>query len=580
MKDKKTSKIGLELAKAMIKHQSRSLFLILFFTILSSTCLSIGIYLDKKVVDSIQKLEVERFLLYLILGFGLEILFAFVSNQLEVRKIDFSYATSMEFTKTVIEKMKRISFEVLEDRKNLDCIERVYSLSEEFSKSVELCFQLFSKTTLIISYAVVLGAVVWYFPIVIIVFAFPYFYLLKVQGMERYRQEVEVSTDTRKVSYLFQLLSEREYQKEIKTFHLTKYLSDKYFVLREKLWRKRKKLLVRHSFMMVFVTLIKNISFLICITITCILVIRKETTIGSFLILMSAIDGLRNSTIEILDIFGEYYEKGIHIKDIDEFLLFPEEYVEQGKKIKDKTIKIENLSFSYPHSKKSVINNISTTIYSNEIVAIVGENGSGKSTFLHLLLGLYQPKNGTIWIGDNPLQEVIKDMREKTGCLLQHFNRYQGTIEENLVGNKQLTMKDKEKVKGLLDFVEMLPKQWNTSLGQLEEDGIDLSGGNWQRIALARALLKKDSEFLVLDEPVSAFDPKVENIVNEQIRTFCKNKTAILISHRLSVTRVCDRILVFDNGQIVEDGTHDELMEKHGEYYTMYMAQQSLYKTE
>lgn len=578
MNHREKQNIGFDIAKEIVKNQKKYLFFILIFTIISSACLSVGTYLDKKIVDSIQRLEMDGFLLYLIFSFGMEIIFASVSNQLEVKKMEFSYQTSIQFTKKIIEKIKNISFEVLEERKNLDCMERVYALSEEVSNSVDLFLQLFSKITLVVSYAVVLGTVAWYFPIITIVLALPYFYMLKLQGLERYRQEVEISTDTRKLSYLFQVLSEREYQKEIKTFHLTKYLYEKYFGIRKKLWEKRKKLLMRHSFMMVVVTLVKNSSFLICMYITCMLVLKQETSIGSFILLISVIDGLRNSTLEILEILGEYNEKGIHIKDIDTFMLFSEEYEGEKKVIKDKTIHIENISFAYPNSKHYVIHDLSTTIHKNEIVAVVGENGSGKSTFIHLLLGLYQPNNGKIWIGDALLQEVVEDMREKTGCLLQNFNRYQGTIAENLVGNKQMRREEFEQVKGLLEFVEELPKHWDTPLGQFDEEGIDLSGGNWQRIALARALLKSESEFLILDEPVSSFDPKIENIVNQQIREFCSDKTAILISHRLSITRVCDRILVFDKGQIIEDGTHDDLMKQQGKYYEMYMAQQNLYK--
>lgn len=213
------------------------------------------------------------------------------------------------------------------------------------------------------------------------------------------------------------------------------------------------------------------------------------------------------------------------------------------------------------------------------MVAIVGENGSGKSTFVNLLLGLYEPQEGEIRVGNHLLREVLDDMREKTGVVLQNFNQYQFTIEENLLGNKKGSREDWEKMKPLLSFVEELPKTWQTPLGQLEEKGIELSGGNWQRIALGRAFLKKDSEFLLLDEPVSAFDPKIENEIYEQLPILCKNKTTILISHRLSVTKVCNRILVFDKGQIVEEGTHEQLMEKQGIYFKMYQAQQSLYET-
>ncbi len=562
----------------MIQEQKKCLGCIFMFTILSSLFLSISAYIDKEIVDSIQNFEKNKLLQWISFSLLLEIFAIDISNQLEVQKMEFSYKTSQRFMKKVIHKIKKIRFEILEDKKNLDLMERVYDQSEQISHMIYQVIHLFSRITSVISYSIVLGTVSWYFSVITIVMTLPYFFMLKRQGFERYKQEVETSTDTRKIDYLFQILSDREYQKEIKTFQLTKYLSKKYFNIRKKLWEKRKKMLIRHSFMAIAVTFIKNSSFLLCMIITCILIIRKQTGLGSFMLVISVIEGLRNSTLEILEIFGEYKERRFYFSDFSEFMKLPEEQEIKKEKIAEKTIRVENVSFRYPNAEEFALNKISTIIEENERVAIVGENGSGKSTFIHLLLGLYEPQDGEIRIGNDLLRDVVDDMREKTGVVLQDFNQYQFTIEENLVGNKKRSKENWEKIEGLLSFIEELPKMWKTPLGQLEKNGIELSGGNWQRIALGRALLKENSEFLLLDEPVSAFDPKIENEICEQLDILCKNKTTILIAHRLSVTKVCDRILVFQKGQIVEEGTHEQLMRKHGVYYKMYQAQQSLYQ--
>ena len=577
--DMRKKKEILSMIAEIIGGQKKCLFFLFVFTVISSLLLSMSAYVDKEIVDSIQRFEKNKLLHWISFSVLVEVIVIAISNQLEVQKMEFSYRTSIQFTKKVIHKIKKIRFELLEDKKNLDLIERVYEQSEQFPDMIHQGIRLFSRITVVISYVSVLGTVSWYFSLITIGMTIPYFFMLKRQGFERYEQEVEISTDTRKIDYLFQVLSSREYQKEIKTFQLTTYLSEKYFNIRKKLWKKRKKLLVRHSLMAIVVTFIKNSSFLICMVLTCILIIRKETGLGSFMLVLSVIEGLRNSTLEILELFGDYNEKGFYLSDFYEFMKLPEEQEKRREKIGEKTIRVENVSFRYPNARELALNKISTIIGENEMVAIVGENGSGKSTFVNLLLGLYEPQEGEIRVGNHLLREVLDDMREKTGVVLQNFNQYQFTIEENLLGNKKGSREDWEKMKPLLSFVEELPKTWQTPLGQLEEKGIELSGGNWQRIALGRAFLKKDSEFLLLDEPVSAFDPKIENEIYEQLPILCKNKTTILISHRLSVTKVCNRILVFDKGQIVEEGTHEQLMEKQGIYFKMYQAQQSLYET-
>ena len=567
--------------KEMIENQKKCLCLIVIGTIISSLFVSMSAYLDKEIVDSIQAFQKNKLLQWLILNFIVDVLLVLLSNQLEIKRAEFSYETSIQFTKKVIGKIKKLRFEVLEEKENLDRMERVYDQSEQVSDIIHQMIRLFSRITTVISYVIVLGTVAWYFPVITIILTVPYFVMLKKQGFERYEQEVEISTDTRKIGYLFQVLSRREYQKEIKTFALTSYLSNKYFALRKNLWDKRKKLLVRHSLMAIAVTFVKNSSFLICMGITCILIVKGKTSIGSFMLLISVIEGLRNSTVEILEILGSYNEKGLYLHDFYEFMQFQEEQEEANAvAIEGKTIEVKNVSFRYPNAKQWALHHISAAIRENEIVAIVGENGSGKSTFVHLLLGLYEPQSGDIFVGQYPLSEVLEDMREKTGCLLQSFNQYQMTIKENLTNQDEITKEEWKQVRKLLGFVEELPEGIETVLGQLEEKGIELSGGNWQRLALARAFLKQESEFLILDEPVSAFDPKVENEIYYQLREVCKNKTTILISHRLSVTQVCDRILVFDKGRIVEEGTHEQLMKQKGKYFSMYQAQQNLYQSE
>lgn len=235
-------------------------------------------------------------------------------------------------------------------------------------------------------------------------------------------------------------------------------------------------------------------------------------------------------------------------------------------------IELTKVSFSYPQTDKNVLDNISITIEENEKVAIVGENGSGKSTLIKLILGVYEPTSGYITIGGKKIQDVLNSFREIVVCIFQDFIRYQMSVRENIeVGNFGKINEDYNwEYSGFNDISEMV-------LGQLDENGKDLSGGQWQKLAIERALYRKKSQILILDEPLANLDPKAENELYENFTRMSKNKTVIMISHRLSAAKLCDRIIVLKKGSIVEYGTHEELMNLKGDYYKMFISQSSLY---
>ena len=243
------------------------------------------------------------------------------------------------------------------------------------------------------------------------------------------------------------------------------------------------------------------------------------------------------------------------------------------------TIQFRQVDFKYPGSASLTLKNIELTINKGEKIALVGENGSGKTTFIHVLLGLYKPTTGEVMIGGDPLADVIDSFRRKTVCVFQNFIKYQFSVADNIrAGNfGQEFQKQSLRIFHMEDFIDQLPQGLDTQLGQLENNDTELSGGQWQRLAIARALSRADSEILIMDEPTASLDPKVETQIYEEFSALCENKTTIMISHRLGVTRLCDIIYVFDQGEICEAGSHIELMNRRGKYYQMYTAQSYLY---
>lgn len=254
--------------------------------------------------------------------------------------------------------------------------------------------------------------------------------------------------------------------------------------------------------------------------------------------------------------------------------------------LKDKTIRFEQVSFAYPGSNELVISNLNLSIREGERIAIVGQNGAGKSTIAKLLLGLYQPTSGRVTFGGVPLPEVSPEIwQQHVTAILQDFTRYQFSVQENIGFGQLDKMNDMDaiveaaKITGAHDFITRLPKLYKTRLGREFKEGEDLSLGQWQKLALARAYLRQ-ANVIVFDEPTSALDPIAELEIFKQLLKIAEGKSVLLISHRLGSARLADRIIVVKGGAIVESGHHDELIRKNGEYATMYRLQAQWYQDE
>jgi ATP-binding cassette subfamily B protein len=244
----------------------------------------------------------------------------------------------------------------------------------------------------------------------------------------------------------------------------------------------------------------------------------------------------------------------------------------------------ERVSFRYPTGSRNVLENISLTIEPGEIVALVGENGSGKTTLIKLLCRLYDPTSGKISLdGKNLRQFKTAELRSEISVIFQDYVQYQLTAKENIwFGNINLPV-DHERIlssarhSGADEFISRFSHGYETVLGKMFDEGEELSVGQWQKVALARAFLR-DSQVIVLDEPTSALDAKAEYEVFEKFRQLVEGRSAILISHRLSTVKMADCIYVLENGRIVESGTHDELVRRGATYADLFEIQAQNYR--
>jgi ATP-binding cassette subfamily B protein len=243
-----------------------------------------------------------------------------------------------------------------------------------------------------------------------------------------------------------------------------------------------------------------------------------------------------------------------------------------------------NVSFSYPGNSRLILNRLNFQLRPGERVALIGENGQGKTTIVKLITRLYDPSEGQILLDGIDLREYeIEDLHREMGVIFQDFMRYEMTARENIaVGRVEeidnLELLETAARKSMADdIVGRLPQGYEQMLGRRFDHGVDLSGGEWQKVALARAYLR-DAQLLILDEPTAALDARSEFEVFRRFSELTAGKTALFISHRFSTVRMADRIVVLDNGSIVEEGSHDQLASLGGRYAEMFEMQASSYR--
>jgi ATP-binding cassette, subfamily B, bacterial len=284
---------------------------------------------------------------------------------------------------------------------------------------------------------------------------------------------------------------------------------------------------------------------------------------------------------------GMLYESSLFIEDFTSFLAMAPEV--EARRRRDQApsgfrrLRVEDVSFTYPSATTPAVTNVSMEIGAGEIVALVGENGSGKTTLAKLLCRLYLPHGGRVLWDEVDTATVHPDgLRRSVAVIFQDFLHYTLPAAENIGMGHHQRIGDAEAIRGAAvhagadDFLAKLPEGYETVLGPEFEGGKELSVGQWQRVALARAFFR-DAPFIILDEPTAALDARAEHELFESIRTLCRGRSVLLISHRFSSVRSADRIYVLDGGRVVESGSHDELMALGGRYADLFTLQASAY---
>lgn len=396
------------------------------------------------------------------------------------------------------------------------------------------------------------------------------------------------SPETRQRTYLEVAMAREDFAKEVQLYGLGPTFLKKYKEIFNRVFREDKRLTVRRGIWGYLLGLLSTFAFYGAYGWIVYETVNGVLTLGEMTMYLVVFRQGQTSFSLALQAVGGMYEDNLYLANLYEFLDEPVPKlmgeVAKGPKPGD-GIRFDDVWFTYPGSEKPALCGVSFQLKPGQKLALVGENGSGKTTLVKLLTRLYEPQKGRITLDGVPLEDWGVDaLRRRIGVIFQDFVRYQFSFGENIGVGDVDAMDDRDRwaeaaEKGMaLPLLQKMPDGYDTQLGKWFFKGQELSGGQWQKIALSRAFMRKSADILVLDEPTSAMDARAESEIFDRIREVSHQQMAVLISHRFSTVRMADSICVLQNGQITEMGTHEELMENGGVYAQLFTIQARGYR--
>ena len=432
---------------------------------------------------------------------------------------------------------------------------------------------------------IILLQVNWIILIILFFLCIPTLVLSLNLSFEKYNIYNARVKDMRFISFLKNMMSEYENIKELRV-----NLSSEFFInYIDKKYREflkvDRKIQSKYSFKMIGMDCIEQIIICSMRIYLLINVVIRNMSIGQLSLHINSIDNFRSSIITILNTMASIYEDGLYVNNLFEFLEIKNNIMRENQKHIQEISKVEfrHVWFKYPNTEKYILEDINFVIEKGKSYSFVGLNGSGKTTIIKLILNLYNPTRGEILVNDINLSNIdMEEYLSKIGVVFQDFMKYPLTISENISIASVRQMKNKNKIEkaaklsGADQFINKLPKKYDTSLFREWEDGVQLSIGQWQKIAISRAFLE-DFPVIILDEPTASLDAYAEFELYKKFNDIVKNKTSILIAHRFSTIKLADLIYVIKNGKIIESGSHNELMKLNGEYAYLYRIQSDAY---
>ncbi len=396
------------------------------------------------------------------------------------------------------------------------------------------------------------------------------------------------SPETRMQIYLETVIAREDNVKEVKLFGLGPLLLERYRKIFRRLYKADRALAIRRDGWGFLLGLVGTLALYGAYAWIAFATVAARITLGQMTMYLMLFRQGQSAVAAILSAIGGMYEDNLYLSTLYEYLETPTSKPDAGHTSgpdPEDGIRFEAVSFTYPGASQAALKSIDLHIHPGKSLALVGENGSGKTTLIKLLTRLYYPDQGRILLDGMDLKDWDEDaLRQRIGVIFQDFSRYQFLVGENIGAGDVRYFDDEQRWrsaadKGMADtFIEDLPAAYDTQLGKWFKDGQELSGGQWQKIALSRAFMRTNADILVLDEPTAAMDAGAEARIFEHFRKLTKNRIAILISHRFSTVRMASQIIVIENGKVIERGTHEQLMDLKGHYANLFSLQAAGYR--
>ncbi len=489
----------------------------------------------------------------------------------------------------ILDKALTLELAQFEDSEFYDKMNR--ARQEASSKPLSLVnrtFALLQNTISLTSYSVLLFQFSPWAVVILLFAGLPVFFAEAKFSGERFRIFQWRSPLRRMLMYLEIVLAREDHAKEVQLFNLGPGLMSRYRGIFDTLYEEEKRLTQRRDIWGFTLGLVSSAAFYAAYAWIAMSTITGAISLGQMTMYLMLFRQGQSAVSAMLSAIGGMYEDNLYLSNLYDFLEQPRTSID-GTETRgpdpDAGVRLERVTFTYPGADKPALADVDLELKPGTSVALVGHNGSGKTTLVKLLAGLYRPDAGRIEFQGLDLTEWDPAaLREHIGVIFQDYNRYQMKVGENIGVGDVSAIDEAERWTEAAErgraasFIESLPEQYTTQLGRWFESGQELSGGQWQRIALARAFMRKNAQILVLDEPTSSMDSETEAEIFEHFGKHTRDKIAILISHRFSTVRQADIIVVMDEGRIIEQGSHDELMRENGVYARLFELQARAYR--
>ena len=563
--------------KLIKQVHKKSFYIIIFLSIVSGICPIFTLFGSQHLLNMTITKNFNRVLFAFIFYICASLFSETIGSIMEYYQNKFQTLINYKLSYKIMNKCTKLSLKHFEDSEIYDKLQRVQN--ETSYKPYQVFLSILSLITSVITLISAVGIIInwkpWVFLILVLIPITFSVYFLKI-GQREFNISWGRATDRRKSWYLSYLLTRDNTFKEIKSYGIGQYVLNKFDSINKKFVKQDIKLFKRRSIFTFIFEFVQQACTSTILFIIIYSVLIGEILIGNVVGFINALNLIQSNCKGILNTIYTLYENNLYISQLFEFLDLEEENInienKDQKNISDiETLDIKDLTFKYPNTSKLVLNNINLNIRKGERIAIVGANGSGKSTLVKLISKLYEvEENSILYNGISVNNYDETQLKNCIAILFQDFTKYELTVRENVgFGNIENIDNDEDMEKALKKASSTFISNLDEQLGLWFQEGRQLSGGQWQKIAIARTFFR-DASLYILDEPSSALDPIAEKEVIDMFLKMTEDKMGIFISHRLSTAMLADRIIVMNEGEIVGNGTHQEMIKNNSLYKQMY----------